>query len=116
MTTQPQPEWARKIAKARIITGYRTVYCRGYNSPFSPADYLVDLLAEMIVKTELPPADPDELFVCDFLNVTFSDRSAPRGWSVEKTKAISPKTFAAALAFYKASKAEKKGPGDGPSN
>ena len=111
-----QPEWARKIAKARIITGYRTAYCRGYNSHFSPADYLIDLLAEMIVKTELPPVDPDELFVGDFLNVINSVRGVPRPWSVGKTKTITPETFAAALAFYKASKAEKKGPGDGPSS
>lgn len=106
-----QPEWARKIAKARIITGYRTAYCRGYNSHFSPADYLVDLVAEMIVKTEPAPVDPDELFVCDFLNAINSVRGVPRPWSVGKTKTITPETFAAALAFYKASK-EKVGDGE----
>lgn len=104
-----QPEWARKIAKARWTAGFQKA--NGTDYPFNPSDWLVDLLAEMIVKTELPPVDPDELFVCDFLNVINSVRGVPRPWSVEKTKTITPETFAAALAFYKASK-EKVGDGE----
>lgn len=108
-----QPEWAREIAKARWREGFQKANNTDY--PFYPSDWLVDLLAEMIVKTELPPVDPDELFVCNFLNSFYTINGVSRGWSLEKTKAMTLTAFNNALTFYKASKAEKKGPGDGPS-
>ena len=90
------PKWARDRAKEVILDAYRY-------PGFNPADYLIDLVAGYVVKTEEPPVDPDEQFVCDFLNSAQSSPE-PRSWSLEKTKHLTPCTFANALAFYKASK------------
>lgn len=100
-----QPEWAREIAKARWAEGFQKA--NNTKSPYFPSDWIVDWLAEMIVKTEPAPADPDELFVCDFLNAFYTINGVPRGWSLERTKAMTPAAFNNALAFYKASKGAK---------